>query len=129
MPIIFDVECPECGKIFEVIQSPNVPEARCECGGIAKRIFTVAGPNLANQDSGWIRSVLEVVDKESKAPHVQRFLKNPTRKNYKAWMKGEGLRPLETGERHKPEPVDRSKWADILFEKHRKRKALEVRTR
>lgn len=68
------------------------------CGNKAKRIISCSGQNCGNEDAEWIRSVLEVVDHSSNEKHTREFIKNPTRSNYKAWMKGEGLRHMEPGE-------------------------------
>jgi hypothetical protein len=87
----------------------------------------MSGVHLGNDDTqGWIKSVLEVVDKDSQAPHVQNFVKDPTRRNYKAWMKGEGIRPLESGESKKPKPYNLSKHGEKLFRRHQKRKRIEI---
>lgn len=91
----------------------------------------MSGVHTANENPGWIASVLEVVDKDSKVPHVAEFRKNPTRSNYKEWMKKEGLRHLEPGEEtyRKPQEPDMSKTHKEVWEKHRKRNTLEVRSR
>ena len=86
MPL-FDFECKTCGRIKESIQRFNVDCIKCECGANAKKIISASGQYCANQDATWLKSVLDVVDKDSKAPHVQEFIKNPTRKNYQNWMK------------------------------------------
>ena len=99
MPLkLWDFQCKNCESVFEDIVEAGIFETECKtCGMIAERIFTPSGCFTANQDANWIRSVLEVVNKDDKSLHVQSFLKNPTRDNYKAWMKGEGIRPAEIG--------------------------------
>ena len=129
MPI-YDFECRKCGHIQEVFTSMsncNRSVVCIQCGGRSKHIITMSGVHLGNEDAqGWVKSVLEVVDKDNKAPHVQNFIKDPTRKNYKAWMKGEGLRPLEPGERTKPKPRDYSKFGEKLFRRHQQRNRIEI---
>jgi len=128
MSPIFDHECKSCQHIFESIQPVDCEEINCpECGGKAKRIISCSGQNCANEDAGWIRSVLEVVDKESNAPHVRRFLKDPTRSNYKAWMKGEGIRPLENGEgKRKPREIDHKAMADKIMRMRHERRRIDI---
>ena len=131
MPL-YDFECTNCGNIDERIEHYDVDTAPCsKCSCKAKRIISVNGPNCANEDAGWLSSVLEVVDKESDLPHTREFLKNPTRSNYKAWMKERNLRPFEPGEERKmkPDPPNFERLGNKLWEEHRKRNRLEVRSR
>ena len=127
MPI-YDYEC-ENGHVTEWIAKPDEIEMKCpECGCLAMRIITASGEYLGNQDADWIKSVVDVVDKDSKAPHVREFMQNPTRKNYQNWMKGEGLRPFEPGERpKKPPPFDERAHHENVWRKHRERKKIIVR--
>ena len=113
MPV-YDYECDSCKTITESIEHYNTEIIVCErCNHcFARRIISASGPNCANQDAEWIRSVLEVVDKEG-GKHCQRFLKNPTRKNYNAYMKGEGIRPLESGEQMRP-PIKNRKEEEAI---------------
>jgi len=131
MPI-YDNECGECGNVFEVIAGYEDDHLVCpECGGASNRIIAAGGVNTANQDSAWLKSVVAIVDPESTVPHVKEFRDNPTRKNWQAWMKGEGIRPLENGENHTPYEKrmvdDRD---DIrtreMWERHRERTRLKV---
>lgn len=134
MPLILvDFECIRCGHIFEKIVKSHIKFTGCpKCwDGVfmdfAKRIITPSSTYLGNQDEDWIKSVREVVDKEG-GRHAQEFLKNPTRDNYKRWMKSEGLRPLDKGEGPtKPAPVDMQQLTDKTFDLHRKRTRIEVR--
>ena len=128
MPL-YDFECGVCGEITESIEEYGTDFIECrQCGKLAKKIITMSGVHLGNEDAqGWIRSVTEVVDKDNPAPHVQEFIKNPTRRNYKRWMKGEGLRPLEPGERHKPPNEDRSAIRQReMWRRHQQRKRIEI---
>lgn len=134
MPI-YDYECDKCGHREEVIHSVHEIYAkicpRCE-DALLTRIISASGQYLGNQDAPWLRSVLEVVDKESKAPHVVEFRRNPTRENYRKWMKGEGLRPADDNVRGAP-PVyerpqtDTSHIRREVMEKFRQRRRIEVR--
>lgn len=128
MPV-YDQECLSCGHTFEVIAGYDDEILPCEeCGAESRRVIAVNGPNCANDDTDWIRSITEVVEKGSGKPHNEIFLKNPTRANYKRWMKAEGVRHLEPGEENRrPGPVDVKAIGDKLFNRHRKRKRLEVR--
>lgn len=127
MPI-YDYQCESCGTTFERIC--NVSEMRIEtdclsCGKRARQIFSSSGHYCGNQDAGWIKSVLDVVDKEDKSPVTRNFLQNPTRSNYKAWMKSNNIRPLEDGERfEKPKP--NYPTAKELLKRLQERKRIEV---
>jgi hypothetical protein len=137
--ILSDFECKKCGNIFEELIQADEQERPCPrcynymAGDVmAKRIISLGRVYSGNQDAPWIKSVLEVVDKDSKKPHVQEFLKNPTRSNYKKWMKGEGLRPADYTEHggpptfRKPPLPDTDKMAQDLYRRHRERKSLSV---
>ena len=131
MPI-YTWECPECKKEFDLICSidrRNKIMLCPECDNISHRIISASGAFCANEDTEWIRSVIEVVDKDSKAPHVVEFCKNPTRTNYQRWMKGEGLRHLEPGEPMRPaEDKGRMKrTVDYMAKKRMERGAITVR--
>jgi putative FmdB family regulatory protein len=127
MPI-YDFECEECGEVTEWIVDSSVIKADCpECKGKARKIFTASGEYLGNQDAGWLKTVTDVMDKNSTSPHVQTFLKNPTRANYKNWMKSEGRRPLEPGEPiRKGKPVDEAKIRKEVWQRHLDRKRIVV---
>ena len=112
MPI-FDYECQDCGKIEEkIILDLDANEISCDCGGRAHRIISCSKTSIftANEDAPWIRSVLDVVDKEATDKATVEFRKNPTRQNYKNWMKANGLRHLEPGEKAMPDKPDMNKF-------------------
>ncbi len=94
-----------------------------QCDGDTRRIISVGRVNCANEDASWIRSVIDVVDPDG-GQACQRFRKNPTRKNWKAWMAAEGIRPFERGESTRPHDVriDPVK----LYERHRARMRVEI---
>ncbi len=133
MTIISDFECPKCGYIEEVLCDSADKSKKCkECGGKAKRIISFGRVYTGNESAPWLKSVLEVVDKDSDKPHVREFVRNPTRSNYKNWMKKEGLRPMDSNiggappvYKPPPPPDIRSIHANI-FENHRKRNRLEI---
>ena len=128
MPL-YQMKCRYCGHEFEIISKINDYFSRCpECEKVgARRIPAVRGPKCINEDAEWIRSVTDVVDKTSTKPHVRAFLKYPTRENYKAWMQGEGLRPLENLEKHKKPKLDIEHHAGKIMEEKAKRERYEVR--
>jgi putative FmdB family regulatory protein len=132
MPI-YDYRCAKCEKVTESVQNLVVVAIKCsECGEIAWKIFSPMGTVRFADDAAWLKTVIEVVDKDSKAPHVVAFFKDPTRSNYKAWMKGEGLRPRDPTERphkmsEKEERADHQRRTDYAMQRHVERKRLEVR--
>uniref|UniRef100_A0A6M3JW57 Putative regulatory protein FmdB zinc ribbon domain-containing protein n=1 Tax=viral metagenome TaxID=1070528 RepID=A0A6M3JW57_9ZZZZ len=130
---IYDYSCESCGNIHETVKGIDVTRIKCPaCGKTAKRIISLAGVNTINEDAGWIKGVLEVVDKQGQEPETKEFLRNPTRSNYKAWMKARGLRHYEPGEENtRPEPVnqeDKRRRMKYVMDNYQKRNALEVRT-
>jgi putative FmdB family regulatory protein len=133
--ILADFECTKCGTVSEELCHGKQKKSTCpDCGKASKRIISFGKVYTGNQSAPWLPSVLEVVDKTNKAPHVQNFVKNPTRENYKAWMKGEGIRPADHSVHGGP-PVytppkrsesERQQLVKELYEKHRARKAVNV---
>lgn len=131
MPI-YDFECsnPGCKQIAEHVVGLNATTVECpSCGHEAHKLFSPMGAGTFNQGAAWIRSVLEVVAKDSTKPHTREFLKNPTRENMQRWMKGEGIRHLEDGE--KPAKIDhaadhkrRTAYAE---RRHFERRAITLR--
>lgn len=124
--ILNDFKCSKCGLIFEQMIESDIQNVVCpKCHAAARRIFTKNNSH-PNEDASWIRSVLKVVDKESKQSHVVEFLKHPNRTNYKNWMKKEGLRHLEPGEKPRKPKVDEAKIKKEVWERFQKRNRLEV---
>lgn len=132
MPI-YDVQCESCQHVFEVIcRHDESPE--CEkCGSQTKRLITVSGHYVADENASWLPSVLDVVDKSNPAAHVQEFVKNPNRENYRRWMKGEGIKPADHTEHggpptyKPPSPIRRQEIVDFCYKRHRERQRIEIR--
>lgn len=131
MPI-YDYLCDTCGHEFEAFGKHEDTTTACpECGKSSHRLCTCTGGHMSNEDATWLKSVREVVDKEG-GPHCQAFLKDPTRSNYKNWMKGEGLRPLEPGEEKvkritkQQEQAELKRRAEYAAKKLKERRAITV---
>ena len=129
MPL-YDHQCADCGHIFESLaKMDDTGPLECpECGGKARRIISVSGTNCANEDAEWIRSVTEVVPKGEDATPIDReFVRNPTRTNYRRWMKARGLRHLEPGEKPgRPKRVSNEEVARKLWERRQKRNRIYI---
>lgn len=130
MPV-YDIECERCHKIIEVIESVKTNKVRrCpKCGGITKRIISARRSTDNLVDPAWLKSVTDIVAKGADATMADTiFLRNPTRRNYKAWMRSRGLRPLEPGEGpSRPEPPDMDKIVKEMWDKDVQRRAISVR--
>jgi putative FmdB family regulatory protein len=130
MPV-YDFECTNCGRVSEKILSIAQLEMggfECgECQSPMKQILLPGGTNCANEDADWIRSTLEVVDKEGGIA-ARRFVQDPTRENRKKWMKETGVRQFEPGEKpQKPDSVDVDKMTDHVMRKRQERNTLNIR--
>jgi hypothetical protein len=93
------------------------------------RIISVGRSAYNLIDAPWISTVREVVNKKSKSPADRELLKNPTRANYKNWMKANGLRHLDPGEAHEPKPwskKDDAEMKNALLKKHMERNRLKL---
>jgi len=130
--IIADFECPS-GHITEHICHAKQKRVNCKCGKKAKRIISLGRVDTGNEYPSWLKSVLEVVDKTNPAKHVQDFASNPSRRNYKTWMKGEGIKPLDHTEHgappvfRKPPELDTKSMVDRLTKMRMERNRIEVR--
>lgn len=131
--IIKDFRCKSCNSIDEYYVESDCNKVECrKCGNDAGWYPSISG--AFKEDATWIRSVLDVVDKESKKSHVKEFLQYPTRQNYRRWMKGERIRPVE-GESDMRKPfVSRKegefakhRLIDELCKKRMERRSIEVR--
>ncbi len=132
--ILVDFSCNHCGNVYETLIEPDIWVGICSsCGQDARRIITSGGVSGNQEVPVWLKSTLEVVDKTDKRPHVQEFVKNPTRENYKKWMKTEGIKPAAYTEHGAPPVYKRPPEPDLnviaknLYEQHRNRKRIEVR--
>lgn len=135
MPL-YDYRCTVCDGEQELFLNLKDLDNKivCECGGEMTRLFTIGhGAICHNDDADWLKSVTTVVDKDPNKPHCQEFLNNPTRSNYKKWLKGEGLRPLEPGEQYETKRARQQKVANDekqleqkVLENHKKRTRLKL---
>jgi len=128
MPL-YDFECKN-GHITESIQSSAVKVIPCpHCKGQARKIISWGGHYTGNKDAQWLKSVHEIIDKRPHTlrdkPMTREFLKNPTRRNHRAWMKERNIQPLERGDEHN-NPVIRDVPTKKLWERYRKRMATSV---
>lgn len=125
---IFDFECSN-NHITESIVDSEKKSIRCPvCNKRAEKIISFGrGSHTLNEDSEWIRTVREVVDKDG-GPACQEFLKNPTRTNRARWMKAEGLRSVEPGEKlHKfDREADHAMRVKYCHEQYRNRHRIEL---
>lgn len=125
---LYDFECQDCRVITEQITEMGTGEVECPvCCGAAHRIISIPGVSTSNDDSEWIRSVVDVVDKKSGKPYDVEFRRNPTRRNLKAWMDGNNLRHIEPGEKA-PEPWrPDARFKDKLAQRKMERERVEMR--
>jgi len=92
------------------------------------RQFSFGNRFVPNEDCDWIRSIVDVADKDSRKPHVREFISHPTRENYKAWMKGEKIRHLEPGEKPAaPVTVDKKMVHELARKRYERRSIGEIR--
>jgi hypothetical protein len=130
--ILCDYECPKCNTVTEHYVDAQQKTVECKCGGKAKKIISLPGVYVNSENPNWLKSVIDVVDKEDKRPHVQEFLKHPTRENYKRWMKEEKIRPVDWTVHgapptyQKPPEPDIDKIAHQIHERLRERQRLEL---
>ena len=112
MSPVYDFCC-RAGHITEHYTPLRTKHIKCQCGLRAKRIISASGHFVADENAPWIKSVLDVVDKDSKKAHVQEFIKNPNRENYHKWMRGEGLRPVDQTEHGGPPSYKKEGGPDL----------------
>jgi hypothetical protein len=130
--ILADFECSKCNTVTEHYVDAQQKTVECKCGGKAKKIISLPGVYVNSENPNWLKSVIDVVDKEDKRPHVQEFLKHPTRENYKRWMKEEKIRPVDWTVHgapptyQKPPEPDIDKIAHQIHERLRERQRLEL---
>ena len=127
MPIEHDYECDKCGKVTEAIRHWSVNSINCKCGGRAIKNFAVGKGASRNQDATWLKSISEVIDPESTNPADIAMRKDPTRDNYRRFLKSNGLRPMDHGE--KPinrEPFDHDRHTEKVMQRFQKGRRVEV---
>ncbi|MHC1713532.1 MAG: zinc ribbon domain-containing protein [Solidesulfovibrio sp.] len=120
MPL-YDFECRECGRFFEALAAMDADDGRCACGAAARRLVSVG--SAYRDDADWLESVTAVVEKGSDKSHVRAFLADPSRTNYRRWMRGEGLRPMEAGE-PRPSPAKAGEVHREIWERFKARRGL-----
>jgi predicted nucleic acid-binding Zn ribbon protein len=127
MPI-YALRCDQ-GHEFEAVCPVNDRNLQtCDCGAKCRVVPAIGQVNCANEDAGWIRSIREVVAKDSKDPHDRAMLKaGATRSDYKRWLKSNGLRHLEPGEKTMREVIDPIRHADKIMELRRERNRITIR--
>lgn len=121
MPL-YDFACPDCGARFEDLAGLDEPVRPCpDCGRPAKRLLSVGAAYRA--DAPWIESVTAVAEKDSGKPHVEAFLAAPSRDTYRNWMRGEGIRPQESGEKPRPRSDTKALRREVM-ERFRAKRGL-----
>lgn len=128
MPI-YDYECQGCGHITERIErSGDDGVKKCVVCGETKsvRIISATGQYCGNQDATWLKSVTDVINRDTSNPMAKEFMSNPTRANYRMWMKSEDLRPMERNEQIKPQRPDFSRINREVWENHQARNRIEI---
>lgn len=128
MPL-YQYECEECGlvieQVFKIKRCPRNIECP-KCKGKARKIICIPGSDNTKESPDWVKSICEVVDKEG-GTHCQQLLKDPTRKNLENWMKVEGVRHFEPGEKlSRPKAPDISTITDAIVKKRKKDHMIEV---
>lgn len=124
-----DFKCEKCDKISEKITDRDEHFVVCDhCGGTANKIISTWRGCAEVEYPRWLKDTLEVVDKTSDKPHVRRFLADPSRTNYKAWMKGEKIRHVEDGEKlYKPDfEAEHRRRTEYAIKKHFESKRIEL---
>jgi len=125
MPL-HDYRCSSCEHNFEEFVKWDQYCVACPvCGQQAKRMYQCFN-GMKSENPTWLYDTLKVVDKDG-GKHCQEFLKNPNRDNYKNWMKGEGLRPIEKGEKLRSKEIDTSGIRSAVHNKFKTDNAITIR--
>ncbi len=96
MSPLYNFSCPICGLVDERIVDYDTQISPCEfCQGEAAKQFSFGQSFEVREDAPWLKSVIDVVDKESVDLIDRRFIDQPNRKNYQNWMRHHNLRPFE----------------------------------
>jgi hypothetical protein len=127
MPI-YEYTCQKCEGLTEMILTISAMEEqdetgkeKCQCGGELKHTPAASGQYCGNNEASWLRDAVDVADKDSGCLATREFIKNPTRRNHRAWMEAQGLRPLEDGEKFRPDGPNEAKIMDHVIRKHKER--------
>lgn len=124
MPL-YDNQCHQCDYIYEAVAKCDENVLCCPiCGGESRRVY-LSMRGIKHSHPDYLKEVLEVVDKEG-ASHCQKFLKYPTRANYKSWMKGENIRHIDPGEKLIKPERDKDKIARKLVNKLKQRESIQI---
>jgi len=127
MPV-YQYRCDACAHVFDDISTYALRKAELPCpvcGQTARYTFAVGNVDLESERPNWLRSTVEVVDPDGGPAHRE-FIANPTRENYRVWLKASGLRPKEAGEPTRPEPRDTSRLRQQMVENHIRRHRIEI---
>ena len=135
--ILVDMECRKCGRIVEeLIETGDDPGILCICGGDYKRIFTMGGIYVGNQDGSYARdSAAALLDMDtahkSPDPLARELSANPNRENLRRYMKAHNLRHAENEKGappvyRKPPERDLRDITDLLYRRHRERNRIEI---
>ena len=124
MPL-YNFSCPVCGREEERIVDYDTKIMPCEfCCGESYQQFSFGQRFEVREDAPWIKTVIEVVDKESADPVDRRFIAEPNRGNYHAWMRHHKLRPFENERdfgRKQDINIDSIAHDLVIAKKHRER--------
>jgi len=127
MPI-YNFSCAICGMEEERIADFDTEIMPCEfCCGESYKQFSFGQSFEVREDAPWIRTVLDVVDKESCDPTDRRFISEPNRGNYHAWMRHHNLRPFENSRDFpKKQDIDIESVAHDLLKMKSARERIEL---
>jgi len=132
--ILYEYQCESCGSIIDVYSSINKrPEfVLCpDCPGRANQTLAVAGVDTLKESPDWVKTIPEVVEKDSGKAHCDNLIRDPTRKNLVIWLQKEGKRHIEPGEiSSKPRQrtrADEERINHLCFERFQKRNAINLR--
>lgn len=125
----YDYQCDLCNGIeehfFRISEKPDI--LRCtNCGGAMQQKPGIGV--IMGDEAAWLNSAAEVADRNGSV-EARRFRSDPTRDNYRKWLKAENLRPLERGEETWKRPkatVDRKKIREEVKRNHQKRSAITL---
>jgi hypothetical protein len=124
--IVFDFICSSCGKIEEKFIDRDVEQVECVCGSPMTKYFGNSAGGRLPDETGWLRTIPEVVDKESRTPIDVEMRRNPTRENLKRWMGYHGLRHMEDNEKVSRPKLDIKRHADAIMKMRMERNRIEI---